>query len=92
MLGLDGNFASKDRVHHIVWTDKLVPWVPILVVVFVFLTVSILFPIVLDGVSLSGPLCVNAFEDTAFFYRVLDGVDTVLSAFWYSLPGNLAVH
>jgi len=43
-------------------------WVPILVVVFVFLTVSILFPVFLGGIPLSGPLCVDAFEDAAFFY------------------------
>jgi len=71
LLGLDGNFVSKDGVHHIGGIDVLVPWVPILVVVVVFLTVSILFPIFLDGVPLSGPLCVDAFEDTEFFHRVV---------------------
>jgi len=70
-FGLDGNFASKDGVHHIGGTDILVPWIPILVIVFIFLTVSILFPIFLAGVSLSGPLCVDAFEDTTFFHRVV---------------------
>ena len=69
-LGLDGNFATKDGVHHISGTDISVSWVPILVVV-VFLTVSILFPIFLDGVPLSSPLCVDAFEETAFFHRVV---------------------
>jgi len=38
-FGLDGNFASKDGVYHVGGTDILVPWVPILVVVFVFLRV-----------------------------------------------------
>jgi len=56
-------------VHHIGGTGILVSWVPILV--FVFLTVSILFPIFLDRIPLSGPLCVDAFEDTAFFHRVV---------------------
>ena len=47
------------------------PWVPILVVVFVFLTASIMFPSFLGGISLSGPLCVDAFEDTTFFHRMI---------------------
>ena len=46
-------------------------WVPILVIIFVFLTASVLLPVFLDGVSLSGPLCVDAFEDTAFFHRMV---------------------
>ena len=56
----------------------MVPWVPILVVIFVFVTVSILFPVFLDGISLSGPLCVDAFEDAAFFHRVV-GIGTELA-------------
>jgi len=56
-------------MHHVGGTDILVSWVPILVVVFVF--VSILFPVFLDRVSLSGPLSVNAFEDATFFHRVV---------------------
>ena len=67
----DGNFVSKDGVHHIGGTDILVPWVPILVIVFVFVTMSILFPVFLGGFSLSSPLCVDAFEDTAFFHCVI---------------------
>ena len=70
-LGLDGNFASKDGMHHIDGTEILVSWVPILVVVFVFLTVSILFPIFLDEISLTGPLCVDAFENTTFLHHVV---------------------
>jgi len=58
-------------VYHIGGTDILVPWVPILVIVFVFLTASVLFPIFLGGISLSSPLCVDAFEDTTFFHRVV---------------------
>ena len=58
-------------MYHVGGTDILVPWVPILVVVFVFLTASVLFPVFLGGISLSGPLCVDAFEDTAFFHRVI---------------------
>ena len=68
---LYGNFASEDGVHHVGGTDILVSWVPILVVVFVFMTMSVLFPIFLGGIPLSSPLCVDAFEDTAFFHRVI---------------------
>ena len=46
-------------------------WVPILVIVFVFLTVSILLPVFLGGIPLGGPLCVDAFEDTTFFHRMV---------------------
>ena len=46
-------------------------WVPILVVVFVFMTTSVMFPSFLGGISLSGPLCVDAFEDTAFFHSMV---------------------
>ena len=49
----------------------MVPWVPILVIVLVFLTASVLFPVFLGGISLSGLMCVDAFEDTAFFHRVV---------------------
>jgi hypothetical protein len=42
-----------------------------LVIIFVFLTASVLFPVFLGGVSLSGPLCVDAFKDTTFFHRVV---------------------
>jgi len=45
-------------------------WVPILVIIFAFLIAYVLFPIFLDSVSLSSPLCVDAFEDMAFFHRV----------------------
>jgi len=48
-----------------------VSWVPILVIVFVFLTASVRFPFFLGGVSQSGPLCVDAFEDMTFFHRVV---------------------
>jgi hypothetical protein len=68
---LDGNFASEDGVHHIGGTDILVLWVPILVVVLAFVTLSVLFPVFLGGIPLSSPLCVDAFEDTAFFHRVI---------------------
>jgi len=46
-------------------------WVPILVVVFVFLTVSVLLPIFLGGIPVGGPLCVDALEDTTFFHRMV---------------------
>jgi len=42
-----------------------------LVVVFVFVTTPILLPIFLGRVILSGPLHVDAFEDTTFFHRVI---------------------
>jgi len=48
-----------------------VSWVPILVVVFVFLTASVLIPIFLGGIPLSGPLCIDACEDTIFFHHVV---------------------
>jgi hypothetical protein len=60
-LGFDGNFASEDGVNHIGGTDVLVSWVPILVVVFVFVTTSVLLPVFLGGIVLSGPLCVDTF-------------------------------
>jgi len=58
-FGFDGNFASKDGMYHVVGTDIRVSWVPILVVVLVF--VSVLFPVFLNRVSLSGPLSIDAF-------------------------------
>ena len=47
------------------------PWVPILVVVFVFMTASIMFPSFVGGVTLSSPLCIDVFEDTTFFHHVV---------------------
>jgi len=58
-------------VYHVGGADILVPWVPILVIVLVFLTTSVLLPFFLGGISLSGPLCVDAFEDTTFFHCVV---------------------
>ena len=46
-------------------------WVPILVVVFIFLTVSVMFPSYFGSVSLSSPLCIDAFEDITFFHHVV---------------------
>lgn len=46
-------------------------WVPILVVVFVLLVASVVFPGSFGDISLSGPLRVDALEDTAFFHRVV---------------------
>jgi hypothetical protein len=68
---LDGNFASEDGVDHIGGTNILVPWVPILVVIFIFVTVSLRLLVFLDGIPLSSPLCVDTFEDTAFFHRMI---------------------
>ena len=70
MFTLDGNFASKDGVHHVGGTNILVSWVPSLVVV-VFVTMSVLFSVFLGGIPLSSPLRVDAFEDTAFFHCVI---------------------
>ena len=58
-------------MHHVSWVDVLMPWVPVLVVVFVFLTTSVMFPSYFGSVSLSSPLCIDAFEDMAFFHRVV---------------------
>jgi len=69
---LDRNFASEDSVHRFGGTDILVSWVPVLVVVFVFMIMSVLFPAFLGGIPLSSPLCVDAFEDTAFFHREIE--------------------
>jgi len=68
---LDGNLASEDGVDHVGGTDILVSWVPILVVIFVFVTTPVLLPVFLSGIVLSGPLCVDDFEDTTFFHRVI---------------------
>jgi len=68
---LYGNFASEDGVYHVGGTDVLVSWVPILVVVFVFVTMSVLLPVFLDGIPLSSLLCVDAYEDTTFFHCVI---------------------
>jgi len=46
-------------------------WVPILVVVFVLLVASVVFPGSFGDISLSGPLRVDALEDTTFFHRVV---------------------
>jgi len=58
-------------VDHIGGIDILVSWVPILVIVLVFVTAPVLFPVVLGRIVLSSPPCVDAFEDTTFFHRVI---------------------
>ena len=47
------------------------PWVPVLVVVFILLVVSVMFPGSFGDVALSSLLCVDALEDTTFFHRVV---------------------
>jgi len=47
------------------------PWVPVLVFVFVLLVASVVFPGSRDSVSLSGPLRVDALEDAAFLHRMV---------------------
>ena len=71
MLGFDGNFASEDRVDHVGRFDIQVSWVPILVLVFVFVIAPVLLRVFLGGIILSGPPRVDAFEDTTFFHRVV---------------------
>jgi len=71
VLRLDGNFAYEDGVDHVGGTDILVSWVPILVVVFVFVTTPVLLPVFLGRIVLSSPLRVDAFKDTTFFHRVI---------------------
>ena len=51
--------------------DVLVPWVPVLVVVLVFLTASVMFSSFFGSIPLGGLLCVDAFEDMAFFHRMV---------------------
>jgi len=58
-------------VDHVDGIDILVSWVPVLVLVFVFVIVSVLFPVFLGGIVLSSPPRVDAFEDTTFFHRVI---------------------
>jgi len=70
LLRIDGNFASEDGVDHVGGTDILVSRVPIMVIVFVFVTTPVLLPVFLGRIVLSGPLRVDAFEDTAFFHPV----------------------
>ena len=70
-LRLDENFASKDGVDHVGRIDILVSWVPILDVVFVFVTAPVLLSVFLGRIVLSSPPRVDAFEDTAFFHHVI---------------------
>jgi len=58
-------------VDHVGGTDILVSWVPILVIVLIFVTAPVLLPVILGRVVLSSPLRVDAFKDTAFFHRVI---------------------
>jgi len=60
-LGFDGNFTPEDGVDHVGGTDVLVSRVPVLVVVFIFMTTSVLLPVFLGGIVLSGLLRVDAF-------------------------------
>jgi len=56
---------------HVSGTDILVSWVPILVLVLVFVVAPVLFPNFLGGVVLSGPPRIDAFEDAAFFHGMV---------------------
>jgi len=47
------------------------PWVPVLVVVFIVLVASVMLPRSFGGISLSSPLCIDVFEDVTFFHRVV---------------------
>ena len=53
------------------WIDVLMPWVPVLVFVFVHLVAPVVFPGSLDDVTLSGSLRVDALEDAAFLHRTV---------------------
>jgi len=46
-------------------------WVPVLVIILIFLVVSVMFPSSFGGISLSVPLCIDVFEDATFFHRVV---------------------
>ena len=58
-------------VDYISWIDVLMLWVPVLVVVFVVLVAPVVLPGSLGGVSLSGPLLVDAREDTTFLHHMV---------------------
>jgi len=58
-------------VDHVGRVDILVSWVPILVLVFVFVIAPVLLPVFLGGIILSSPPRVDAFEDTTFFHCVV---------------------
>jgi len=59
-------------------------WVSVLVFLFVLLVASIVFPRSLGGVSLSGPLRVDALEDTTFLHRAVRlGMKLVLTVLKY---------
>jgi len=49
----------------------MVSWVPVLVLIFVFVIAPVLFPVFLGGIVLSSPPRVDAFEDTTFFHHVI---------------------
>ena len=63
MLRFDGDLAPEDGVDHVGGTDILVSWVPILVLVLVFLVVPVSFSIFLGRVVLGGPPRIDVFED-----------------------------
>ena len=58
-------------MNYVGWVDVLVPWVPVLVVVFIFLIAFVMFLDSFGSVSLSGPLCIDSFKDTTFIHHVV---------------------
>ena len=52
------------------WVDVLVVWISVLVFVLVLLVAPVALPRCFRGVTLSGLLCVDAFEDTTFLHCV----------------------
>ena len=88
---LDGDFSSKNGVYHVGGTDVLVPRVPILVIVFVFLTVSVLFPVFSWRRLSKRPAVCRCFWGHGILPScgwTWDGVGTVLSASCCSLPSS----
>ena len=58
-------------MHYVGWVDVLMSWVSVLVVVFILLIASVMFPSSFGDVSLSSTLCIDALKDATFFHRVV---------------------
>ena len=58
-------------MNYVGWIDVLLPWVPVLVIIFIFLVASVMFPNSFGDISLSSPLSIDALEDMTFFHRVV---------------------
>jgi len=94
-LGFNGNFASEDGVDHVGGTNVLVSWVPILVVVFVFVTTTVLLPVLSLRNRLEQPAVCRFFLGHGILPScdwTWDGVGMVLSMSCCNLTGSLAAH